>query len=272
MSDSMHEHEVLLRYVAGDVTEAEQLRVDTHLAKCDSCVEHVRTLRYLQTHFSSIWDSWTAAEHGRLCRQLKWLGLMRQVIERTPTLSARLRHLGTAIREELGLAFQLLIDQSRKLATAGSGGLPADYEFVLCPAYRGVGSADEQQQLENHLPKKLECLANNRTDEAVRELMEAVKIDPRRPQSATLEILRKGRRVLQAAIDGRAGRAWVRYWPAPDEPVPILAVLIDCRCNVVQAAAFERVSESSYLLAEFPDIPDGSYTLRIGPFAPGTTQ
>lgn len=267
------DYEILLRYAVEDVTDAEQLRVDTHLAECDACVERIRALRYLQENFTPLWESWTAAEHGRLHRRWQWLGVLQQLAGQSPSLAGRLRQWAEALREGAEITFKLLIDQSRRIASVACGVLPGECESALCPAYRGVGSPEEQKQLEAHLQKSSDCLAEDRTDEAVAELLEAVKIDARRPQSATLEVSRQGRRLLQTAVDGRSGRVWIRYWPAEPRLAPALAVLIPRgREAVPLAAEFKAVPEDTYLLAEFENVPDGPYALRIGPWVTGLEE
>ncbi len=256
---------ILLRYVTDRVSEQEQLATDLHLAECPECVQRVQALRYLQRDFATVWNSWTAAEHGRLCRQWQLVQGLQEVAEAKPSLRARVHQWLEALKEDVEISLKVLIDQGQEVASLAHGILPPDCQFKLYPAYVGVGSPEKQRELQDHLEKSSMLLSENRDAEAVEELVAALGIDARRPQSASSDVWHEGRRVLQTAVDGR-GRMWVKFWPAAGQEPPTLALLLPHHPDgKVLAAEFEAVREDAYVLAEFQDVPEGLYALRLGP-------
>ncbi len=256
---------ILLRYVADRVSDQEQLTTDLHLADCPACAQRVQALRYLRKGFTTVWNSWTAAEHGRLCRQSQLVRSLHEVAEAKPSLAARVGQWLQALQEEIEVSLKVLIDQSHDVASLAHGVLPADWQFKLHPAYVGVGTPEEQKALQEHLEKSSLFLSEDRDAEAVAELVAAVEIDARRPQSASSDVWHGGRQMLQTAVDGR-GRMWVKFWPEEGQEPPALALLLPHRPDgKVLAAEFESVGEDEYVVAEFQDVPAGLYALRLGP-------
>lgn len=257
---------VLVQYVTGQTSCDEGLEIDTHLAECSACVERVCALRYLQEDFAELWDSWTAAEHGRLHRQWEFAKALGEIAAARPPLRSRIREWLDALKAEAEVGLKVLLDRSHEVASLAQGILPSSYEFKLCPAYTGVGSPEKQKALEDHLTKSSMLLAGNREAEAIEELLAAVKIDPRCPQAATSEVFCQGRRILQTAVDSRRRTVWIKFWPPEGQSPPALAVLLPLgREGKALVAEFEPVEEDASVLAEFRDIPDGQHALRIGP-------
>jgi hypothetical protein len=258
---------LLLRYVLERVSDEEQLQTDAHLADCPECVQRVQALRYLRRDFANVWKSWTAAEHGRQFRQWQLIKGLHAIADAKPSLASQVRQWLEAIRAEVEIGLQVLIDRGHEVASLAHGVLPPDCRFRLYPAYVGVGTPEAQKALQNHLEKSSLLLSENRGAEAVEELLAAVGIDARRPQSASSEVWQGGRRVLQSAVDGH-GTLWVKWWPAAGQSPPTLAVLLPHHPQgQALAVAFEAVEEDSYLLTEFREVPEGFYTLRLGPIS-----
>ena len=61
----------IFRYISNIASEQEHLQVDTHIADCPECLQQVRSLLFIRKNFEGVWKSWTAVEHGRVCRQWK---------------------------------------------------------------------------------------------------------------------------------------------------------------------------------------------------------
>jgi hypothetical protein len=167
---------------------------------------------------------------------------------------------------EIGL--QILVDHAQKVASTAAAVLPGGYEFELRPAFAGVGLPEEQTKLANHLKKSSSFLSNNMTREALGELLEAVKIDARSPQAAVSEICRKGDRILQMIVDSRRGCVSIKFWQGHLEKKPALAVLLPKNPDSgALIAQFKPIENELYILAEFENLPDGAYSLQIGPCA-----
>ncbi len=256
----------LLQYVAGEASCDQELEIDRHLAECSDCVQRVCTLRYLQKDFAEIWNSWTASEHGRLHRQWQFAKALGEVAEAKPSVRSRVREWLDALKAEAEVGLKVLIDYSHEVASLAQGVLPPSYEFKLSPAYTGVGSPEKQKALEGHLTKSSALLAGNRETEAIEELLEAIKIDPRCPQAATSEVFCQGRRILQTAVDSRRRTVWIKFWPQEGQKPPALAALLSlCQEGKTLVAEFEPVEEDASVIAEFRDVTDGQHALRIGP-------
>jgi hypothetical protein len=70
--------ELILRYVSDTVSEQEEGEVYAHLADCSECLQRVRTLRYIQENLDTLWDSWTADEHGRVYKEWREAKALRE--------------------------------------------------------------------------------------------------------------------------------------------------------------------------------------------------
>ena len=256
----------IFRYISDTASEKEHLQVDTHIADCSECLQQIRSLHFIRKNFEEVWRSWTAVEHGRVCRQWKLAKALEEATESSPSMTDLLKQWLVELKEGLEIGVQVLVDQAQKVASTAATVLPAGYEFELRPAYAGVGSPDEQTQLANHLKKSSSFLSHNKTEEALSELLEAVKIDARSPQAAVSEICREGDRILQMIVDSRRGCVSIKFWQGHQEKKPALAVLLpkdpDKKALIAQ---FKPLENEQYLLAAFGNLPDGAYSLQIGP-------
>jgi hypothetical protein len=256
----------IFQYVSQKASEQEQLQVDTHIADCPECMERVRALLYIRKNFESVWTSWTSAEHGRVYRQWKLAKALKEAAERSPSMTVLLKQWLMELKNGMGIGINVLMGQAMKVASAAAATLPIGYEFELRPAYAGVGSPDEQTQLVDRLKKSSSLLSHNKIEEALSELAEAVKIDARSPQAAVSEICREGNRILQMIVDSRRGCVFVKFWQIYEKSRPALAVLLPNDSGKrVLISPFKQVENEQYILAEFDNLPDGVYSLQIGP-------
>lgn len=260
------DEDMIFRYVSGLASDEEQLQVDAHVVDCSDCLQRIQALLYVRENFDSIWESWTAAEHGCVCRQWRLARALREAAEASPSLSERLSQWLAQLEEGLEIGVNVLVNRARKVASVAAASLPIGYEFELQPVYAGVGSVEEQTQLADHLKKGSSLLSQDKSDEAMQELLKAVKIDARSPQAAVSEVCHEGRRVLQMVADGRRGRVYVKFWSEHEEESPALAILLprapQAKASVAQ---FKPVEGEPYMLAEFENLPDDTYSLQIGP-------
>jgi anti-sigma factor RsiW len=247
----------VLDYVAERASAEHRLEMEEHFAQCDACLDRVRTLVFLRDRYDGLWDEWTARAHGSAHR--KWL--MSCALERLaaskPSLAERARGWleGIGGRAELRTA-RILVDRARKLALAAAGAMPPGYSFALRPLVTGVGAPDKA--LEETVRKSADLLRDGQIEASREELVKAAEVNARLVQSAEFEVHREGTRIAASAVDGRAGRAWIRVWIAEGEQKPSFAFLCSKDDPAeYMAVEFEPVEGEEYLVAEFEDLPSG---------------
>ena len=258
--------ETAIRYFSDEITEGEQLEIDGHVAGCADCLSRMRTLLYLRENFSSIWEKWSAVEHGRIYEQWHTIKAILEITANMPSMAEQIVQCFRAAKEGLGVGAKVLLDRAKRIASSAPIALPAGYEFRFCVAYAGIGSPEEQAQLEDHLTRGSELLSRDNVDNAVDELLKAGKIDVRSPQAAVSEVRHEGRLMLQMIVDGRRGRISVKFWPEERKRNPAFAILLSKRGTIKPLITeFGSVEGEEYILAEFEDVSDSIYLIQIGP-------
>ena len=63
-------HDLIMKYIAGSATDAEQAAVEEAVAESDECMRQVRSYLYLRENFDSIWDTISAKRIGELWREV----------------------------------------------------------------------------------------------------------------------------------------------------------------------------------------------------------
>jgi hypothetical protein len=158
------------------------------------------------------------------------------------------------------------VDGSKKLAMAAKIALPSGYGFRPQWAMAGVGAGEEREILENHLTRSSEFLGRNQPTEATQELLKAIEVHPRIPQAMTSEVYHEGRLILQVSVESRRREVIARYWPVEEEEIPgLLLLLPDDEESPPLVSEFRRADDEPPAIAELSDVPDGTYTLNIGP-------
>lgn len=258
--------EAVIRYVRELSSQQEQLEMDRHFSDCLLCRENVKTMFFIRENFDALWDNWTAAEHGRLNQQQVLANMLRRVSQTRPALTDEIHRWLGQLGEDLCVSARVLLDRSKKIALLAASALPAGFESKIRPAYAGIGSAKEQTKVNAHLHKGSDLLSQQKTEHAVNELMQAVKIDARSSQVSTLTIVRQDSPLFEVHVDSIARTVLVLFWPVKGQGYPGLAVLAPNEGEPM-VAEFKPVEGADYLLAEFTDLPDGLFTLFIGPNA-----
>lgn len=59
-------HELIMKYITGSASDAEQAMVEEAVAESDDCMRQVRSYLYLRENFDSIWDTISAKKMGEL--------------------------------------------------------------------------------------------------------------------------------------------------------------------------------------------------------------
>ncbi len=266
MSLNHPDEEAIIRYVSEQTSEQEQFDMDKHFSDCTSCSKSVRTMFFIRENFDALWDNWSAAEHGRLSQQLVLANALRQASQTRPALSDEIRRWLGQLGEGLCVSARVLLDRSRKIALLGTSALPAGFEFRVRPAYIGIGSPKEQAKVNEHLQKSSELLSQHKAEQAVDELLQAVKIDARSSQVSTLSIVHQDNRLFEVHVDSIARTVLLMFWPVEGQGYPRLAILApeEGACPATPAE-FKPVEGADYFLAEFGNVGDGIYSMTIGP-------
>jgi len=256
----------LLQYLSGGMPEGEQIAVGTHLADCEACSEQLSSLVYIKENSGTVWEDLSAEEHGRTYRMWREVHALRIAAERSPALADKalrwLRNLGRSTE----LTLKALVDRGRKVASLAKGALPPGHGFELHPALSGVGSPEELNEVDKRLQKSSELLSQDQPESALSELLEAVKLDARSPQAAISQVCKNKTWVFQVVADSRRGRISIKAFGGKRKTAPAMALLICSQeegCDLV--AEFEPVEGESYTLAEFNELPSGTYRIAIEP-------
>jgi hypothetical protein len=271
--------ELILDYTAERASESDQWAVESHATECADCLHRLRACRFLQQHFDAVWESWSAAEYGLLeqRRQLS-AGLMHVVQAELldPALAQRARDWLKHAWEGTAIAFRLLIDEQKRIALAAANVFPAAHAVATAPALEsrlgmGVAAGTELQAAREQFARSAELFNRGETESAVRELLRTVEIDARLPQAVRAQITREGRRFVEVVVESRRREVYVKCWPAGDEFVPALALLLPLQSDAPPRPAPLHPQEDGLLLGEFSDLPDGQYSLWLLPLPPLST-
>lgn len=258
--------ESILSYVAARASEAEQMATEGHMAQCADCCTRVRLMRSLREEFDSVWETFTAADLGSTYRKWRLSLALQRLCEKGPALASQARRWLRELSEQADATIDILVDGTKKLAMAAKIALPSGYGFRPQWAMAGVGAGEEREVLESHLTRSSELLGQNQPTEATRELLKAIKVHPRIPQAVTSEVYHEGRLVLQVSVESRRREVIARYWPIEEGEIPgLLLLLPDDVESPPLVAEFRQSEDEPLAIAELGGLPDGTYTLNIGP-------
>ncbi len=253
----------LLAYVAERASDVDKIQIDTHLYDCLDCAQRVRILLTIKRDFDLIWEEWSAAEHGRLNVRPNYAAMLNLLAG--PALEQAKAWLDR-IQTEGKVAIQVLLDSGKRIATLAASAMPSGFEFELRPVIAGVGSGEDDLALEKHLHHGSALLASNLTDDAVRELEAAARINPFVAQSAVSVVYRSGKKYAEFTADSRRGTLSVKHWPVAGERRASMAmVLPQMQNDVPRIAELVAIPGEEYLLAQFEDFHSGRFELVLGP-------
>jgi hypothetical protein len=262
------EQAVLFQYIADRLADETRWGFEAHLADCPACLTRVKTLKFLKENFEPIWSSWCAAHHGQAMQQWRLVQALAAKAQVAPHLVPFALRWLQQVSAGVEFSLQVLLDRGRRMAMTATQCLPVGSTFQLRPAFIGVG----ETALETHLKQSSVHLEHGRSDEAVTQLQQAVAINARATQSSVSQVMHRGKTRLELAVDSRRRQVLVKYWPDPTEPPPVFALLHFKGTDHIEAVMeFRRVEGELYLLAEFSDVPDGVWSLHIGPVAESPT-
>jgi len=249
--------------VAGQTTEEEDLSINSHISECPACLERVRTAAVLHHSFERLFDSWSARSHGRIVERRSLLeGLQSAGSSGSGLAEAALRSL-YYLKASSTVAFSILLDRTRMLASQAAYMLPRGSSFALSPAFSGVG-ASQAGAVEEHRKASSQLLAEGRKDEAMAELEQVSIIDKRASQAAVATINISQEESIRAYSDARQGRVWIKVLstkPTGERRFVFLAPVEPSGPSRI--AELTPVAGETYLLAAFDDVASGGFRLFV---------
>jgi hypothetical protein len=230
----------LLDYIAGLSGAEPAERLVAHLAECTPCHERAKALQLLRADFEGSWSRFLAEIAQRSARPER-----------------------EAVRE---IVFQGLLDGARRLATAALGPLPAPVTLraAFVPVYRGVGDAERRPEAGRWAAEASALLARGRPEEALGRLAQVAASDPHVAASARLDLLAADALTARVVVD--AARRAVSVIVYPEAAVRNAAAVLDRPSTggePPRRRPLEAVEGAPYWLAEFEEVPDGPFTLRL---------
>jgi anti-sigma factor RsiW len=257
--------ELLLDYIADQISDGGRLRVDEHLAECQPCARDVRALHRLRDQFEQTWTRWSADEHQRIYEQMNLLRAAELADETPdPRLKAWLKSLSTGAK----IGVKLLLDRGKQIAGIAAGALPGSYEYEHRPRVAGVGSPGAEALLDSRISTAARLLKEDRVEAAMQEMMEASLINSYATQSVNSIIYRLGKKYAEIVADGRRASLMVKYWPHETGiNAEFVLLLPKDGGQKPRYAPLRAVAGEEYAVAIFDDVGDGASDVIIGPDA-----
>jgi len=239
----------LLEFAAGRSQESAAERLYTHLGICDACTDRFDVIRRIRMDFEGSWDEFL------------------QEFKARQILMAPLAEAAEAPRRAFDLVIRAVLDGTRRIATAAAEGLSGalgsgKLEAAYVPAYSGVGDPERAKDASRMAEEASRLLSQGNVEAAIEKLIEASKAAPDAGGAATLNLLSGGSLVGKLVV--HAGRRAVSVLVNPDliGSGGVVAVLTG-EGGLEKRIPLLRVEGASYLLAEFENLPDGSFSIGI---------
>jgi hypothetical protein len=256
----------IIRYFLGEITENEQLEIDGHASSCNDCLIRLRTMFFLRENFTLIWKKWSAAEHGRIYTSWQNIHTLLETASSIPSMAEQITQCFRAAKEGLIIGTKVFLNKTKRIVSSAPIVLPVGYDFRICIRDSGIGSSEEQVQLEKHLISGSELLSSDDIEQVEKELLKAGSIDTRSPQATVSEIRHEEQLILQIIADGVRGKISLKFWPEVGNKKPAFAMLLSKQALIKpKIMEFKSVEDEEYILAEFENLSDSVYTIRIGP-------
>jgi hypothetical protein len=237
--------EQLLHFITGRASDEEAEALFGHADACPACSERVEALRAIAGDFEGSWAEF-----------LQEFDLRAGRLEAPATESAGWE-----------MVVRGVLDGGRRLATLAAKGLsgmlgPVQVEPRLVPAYSGVGSP-ERTGAARLSQRASEHCARDRGEEALRILGELSQKDKSAAASGTLELRLEDDVVGRVVVD--ANRKSVSVLVNRDRLTGLTgwAVLRLEGTGEEHKVSLEAVEGAEYELAEFEDLQDGRFSIRI---------
>lgn len=257
MNDRHHpDRDLLLGFAAGTAPPSAVDQIYQHLAECAACTERYQAIRVIRSDFEAAWGRFAGEAEGR----------------RAPEGGAAT----TAGDAAPWLDFVILgvLDGARRLAGAAAGVaavLRGDepLQGIALPAYSGVGDPAVDSDSRRVMEEAAAACGRGAFDAALGKLAEAARLNPAASQTGRVQLRLRGRVVGEVIVDARRTSVSVLIDPEASGIAGGWVTLSRPDDPVDREAALEPVEGSPHLLAEFENLPDGSFMIRLHP-APGS--
>jgi len=245
----------LLDYLFEEESADQLNRYLAHLDKCPKCRSKWLNLCQESREVDELIDSATAAEFGRVVREIQKIPAIERGLARV-ACSAKFTEAAhrtiTEIREGLILVVRALLDSGRHIAALAALQVPPGVRFEPQLATAGIGSADEID-----IAQVSSSLVHNNAGDALKTLANISARDSRIVESAEAQVQSGGLSRKIVVVSGR--RQVILTWPVESGvEAPTAAVLVPLAsptCPLV--APFERIEDEPMVVAQFDDVPEG---------------
>jgi hypothetical protein len=253
----------LLRYLTGDTSEEENMLMDAHFSQCNLCAGRMNALFYLGNHFDTLWESWSAKEHGETYRNWRMLNALVDA-SRTSILPAGLINRWTAaLGMQIDMTARFFISGVRKIV-AITAEFAANYRFQSQPVSWGVGTPEALEN-EAGIAQGESLLFEGQTESAMKLLGKATASNACLLQARVMDVYGgNGKLKARLTVDARKHKAALHYWPCGEKDVPGMAILSAKNASAgTTVSAFKKNPSDSCYLAEFSKLPDGEYDVYV---------
>lgn len=252
-----------LRYISENPDVEESIRMDVHLAQCESCAEKMRAFFYIKDNFEDLWDTWSAEEHGRVYLKRTLLKAASDMGKASAISMKTLKEWLGRIDSRIGIAARFLIDTAGKVSAIVETGLSPQYGFRMRPVAAGVGTPDIIN-IEEKIKAGEEKLRSGCADEALKLLAEVSSMDARLLQARVMDIYSGGKLKARLTVDSRKRKAGMLYWPENETDMPGILLLSAKDDNGPSLVAeFKKYQSDDHYVAEFGKLPNGEYNIFV---------
>jgi hypothetical protein len=233
----------ILSFAAGQLDAGLAERVYGHLDACGACAQRYDAIAAIRSDFEGSWE-----------------GFFEELASRAVTLANAPKTV-----EALDLAIRGLLDGSRRLATAAldrvAGALEGfgRLEVAFCPAYSGVGDPAAAADVGRLTAEASALCGEGNVDGAWGALEKASRLDRRAGSSASLALLARERKIGEVMVDAERRSISVLVFERTATQDAAVLTLPEAEMRVELVA----VEGASYRLAEFENVPDGPFSLRL---------
>lgn len=261
---------LLLEYVRCETSQPHTTEIENHLFECHECLQRARALSVIVDDFDYAWDSWSAEEHGRACRDWHKAQALQHVAERVPEIADRAGQWLSGLLGNAELGFKLLLDAAAGIACLGMRGMGEAASVNGVCVSRGIAGPTEVQ---DRVDEGSALLADGFTDEAFEVLNGASKIDAAAIVAAEREYTVPGWGRIGIVADSESRKVDVLFWPEAKDRIPVLVLLVPADAPGDSLVGdLLHVESADYLLAHFDNVPSGEVTIALGPPQGGASE
>lgn len=233
----MHPNQpTLIALLSGRTRDDQAESLFAHVAECGQCQGRITALRDLRADFDG---SWTEFE--------------------TVMAETAGRVLGAPAVTGIRAAFRGVMDAGRRLATAGRE-TASSLGGTLVPGYSGVGRVPSSDAVAQKLERASDLVALGRPEDALALLDEVAAAEPQMAEVAEIDLTYDDEVCGHVVIDAARQHLSVLVTPRPEFEGGAVTLVTTAGDRQV---ALAEVEGAPYLLAEFADVEDGLFEIRL---------